>query len=66
MYMIKEERLVVDIPEGYMRILDNIKENINVPKKGIVTRALRDYFYKHRDVLKPDKLEEFLVEYLEG
>lgn len=64
--MVKEERLVVDIPEGYMRILDAIKEQINVPKKGIVTRALRDYFYKHRDILKPDKFEEFLVEYLEG
>jgi hypothetical protein len=64
--MVNEERLVVDIPEGYMRILDAIKEQINVPKKGIVTRALRDYFYKHRDLLKHDKFEDFLVEYLEG
>ena len=64
--MIKEERLVVDIPEGYMRILDSIKKNTNIPKKGIVTRALRDYFYRHRDVLRPDKFEEFLIEYLEG
>jgi len=63
--MIKEERLVVDIPEGYMKILDSIKESVNIPKKGIVTRALRDYFYRHRDVLKPDKFEEFLIEYLE-
>ena len=64
--MIREERLVVDIPEGYMRILDSIKKNTNIPKKGIVTRALRDYFYRHRDVLRPDKFEEFLIEYLEG
>ena len=63
--MIREERLVVDIPEGYMRILDSIKKNTNIPKKGIVTRALRDYFYRHRDVLRPDKFEEFLIEYLE-
>jgi len=64
--MIKEERLVVDIPTGYMRILDGIKKNTNIPKKGIVTRALRDYFYRHRDVLRPDKFEDFLIEYLEG
>jgi hypothetical protein len=64
--MIDEERLVVDIPKEYMSILDFIKENINISKKGIVSRALRDYFYKHRGFLKPDKLEEFLNEYLEG
>ena len=61
-----ETRLVVDIPIGYMKILDVIKGNIHVSKKGIVCRALRDYFYKHRQLLKSDKIEEFLVEYLEG
>ena len=63
---VEEARLVVDIPKGYMDILDTIKETIHVPKKGIVSRALRDYIYKHRNVMKVDKLEEFLEEYLEG
>jgi len=61
-----EIRLVVDIPVGYMKILDVIKGNASIPKKGIVIRALRDYFYKHRRLLNVDKMEEFLVEYLEG
>lgn len=61
-----ETRLVVDIPIGYMKILDVIKGNISISKKGIVIRALRDYFYKHRRLLNVDKIEEFLVEYLEG
>lgn len=61
-----EVRLVVDIPQGYMKILDVIKGNSSISKKGIVIRALRDYFYKHRRVLTVDKIEEFLVEYLEG
>jgi len=60
-----EVRLVVDIPQGYMKILDVIKGNVSVSKKGIVIRALRDYFYKHRKLLTVDKMEEFLVEYLE-
>lgn len=61
-----ETRLVVDIPVGYMKMLDIIKENISISKKGIVIRALRDYFYKHKRFLTVDKLEEFLIEYLEG
>lgn len=61
-----EIRLVVDIPVGYMKILDVIKGNASISKKGIVIRALRDYFYKHRKLLNVDKMEEFLVEYLEG
>lgn len=61
-----EIRLVVDIPIGYMKILDVIKGNASISKKGIVVRALRDYFYKHRKLLNVDKMEEFLVEYLEG
>jgi len=61
-----ETRLVVDIPLGYMKILDVIKGNASISKKGIVIRALRDYFYKHRKLLNVDKMEEFLIEYLEG
>lgn len=61
-----EVRLVVDIPVGYMKILDVIKGNSSISKKGIVIRALRDYFYKHRRLLNVDKMEEFLIEYLEG
>ncbi len=61
-----EERLVVDIPRDYMQILDFIRTTIHIPKKGIVSRALRDYFYKHRDLLKTGKQEEFLIKYLEG
>lgn len=61
-----ERRLVVDIPEKYMDYLDYIRSEIHVPKKGIVKRALRDYFYKHRNILRENKAEEFLVKYLEG
>jgi len=61
-----ETRLVVDIPVGYMKMLDVIKGNAGIPKKGIVIRALRDYFYKHKKFLSTDRVEEFLVEYLEG
>ena len=62
----RDVRLVVDIPLGYMKILDVIKGNSSISKKGIVIRALRDYFYKHRRLLNVDKMEEFLIEYLEG
>lgn len=62
----REERLVVDIPKDYMNILDFIKDNVHIPKKGIVSRALRDYFYKHKSVLNVDKAEEFLEGFLEG
>lgn len=61
-----EKRLVVDIPYTYMEYLDYIKNTVHIPKKGIVKRALRDYFYKHKDILKENKAEEFLIEYLEG
>jgi len=63
---VDEKRLVVDIPKDYMDILDFIKSSTGVPKKGIISRALRDYFYKHKSVLTVGKLEEFLVSYLEG
>jgi len=66
MEKVAEERLVVDIPKDYMDILDFIKGNVHIPKKGIVSRALREYFYKHKNVLNVDKLEEFLVDFLEG
>ena len=62
----REVRLVLYIPVGYMKILDVIKGNSSISKKGIVIRALRDYFYKHRKLLNVDKMEEFLIEYLEG
>lgn len=62
----KEGRLVVDIPKDYMDILDFIKNNVHIPKKSIVSRALRDYFYKHQNVLNVDKAEEFLEGFLEG
>ena len=61
-----ESRLVVDIPDGYMDFLDYIKGTVHIPKKGIVARALRDYIYKHRNVLREHKAEEFLVDFLEG
>lgn len=61
-----EGRLIVDIPNEYLDILDIIKDRVHIPKKGIVSRALRDYFYKHRNVLKANKAEEFLIEYLDG
>jgi len=63
---VAEERLVVDIPSEYMGILDYIKKNVNIPKKGIVSRALRDYFHKHKGLLRSRKFEEFLEEYLDG
>lgn len=66
MEKVAEARLVVDIPKDYMDILDFIKGNVNIPKKGIISRALRDYFYKHKDMLNVGKLEEFLEGYLEG
>jgi len=65
-YVPKEARLVVDIPKEYMEILDFIRETIHIPKKGIISRALREYFYKHRDMLKQRDAEAFLIEYLEG
>ena len=65
-YVPTESRLVVDIPTEFMDILDFIKETIHIPKKGIVSRALRDYFYKHKDMLKQRDAEAFLIEYLEG
>ena len=65
-YVPKEARLVVDIPKEYMEILDFIRETIHIPKKGIISRALREYFYKHKDMLKQRDAEAFLVEYLEG
>jgi len=65
-YKPKEARLVVDIPTEYMEILDFIRETIHIPKKGIISRALRDYFYKHKDMLKQRDAEAFLIEYLEG
>lgn len=49
-----------------MEILDFIRETMHIPKKGIISRALREYFYKHRDMLKQRDAEAFLVEYLEG
>lgn len=61
-----ESRLVVDIPTEYMDILDYVRAAVHIPKKGIVSRALRDYFYKHKDVLKANKAEDFLIDYLEG
>lgn len=61
-----EGRLVVDIPMEYMDILNFIRASVHIPKKGIVARALRDYFYKHRSVLKENTAEEFLIKYLEG
>lgn len=61
-----EKRLVVDIPDNYMDYLDYIKNTVHIPKKGIVSRALRDYFYRHRSILRAHKAEEFLIEYLEG
>lgn len=66
MVKVAEGRLVVDIPKEYMDILDFIRANVHIPKKGIISRALRDYFYKHKDMLNVDKLEEFLEGYLEG
>jgi len=66
MTKVAEERLVVDIPKEYMEILDFIKDNVHIPKKGIVSRALRDYIYKHKSLLNVDKLEEFLEGFLEG
>ena len=63
---VAEERLVVDIPKDYMDILDFIKDNVHIPKKGIVSRALRDYFYKHKSLLNVGSLEEFLEGFLEG
>jgi len=65
-YVPKEARLVVDIPKEYMEILDFIRETAHIPKKGIISRALREYFYKHKDMLKQRDAEAFLVEYLEG
>ena len=61
-----ESRLVVDIPEKYAEYLDYIKNTIHIPKKGIVKRALRDYFYKHRKILRENRAEEFLIKYLGG
>lgn len=61
-----ESRLIVDIPEKYAEYLDYIRREVHIPKKGIVQRALRDYFYKHRKILRENKAEEFLVKYLEG
>lgn len=61
-----ESRLVVDIPDNYMDYLDYIRNTVHIPKKGIVKRALQDYFYKHRNILREHKAEEFLIEYLEG
>lgn len=52
-----------------MKILDKIKDELHVPKKGIVEKALLDYFYKHfgdKKVLDSKTLDEFLSNYLEG
>ncbi len=65
-YVPKEARLVVDIPKEYMEILDFIRDTVHIPKKGIISRALRDYFFKHKDMLKQRDAEAFLEEYLEG
>jgi hypothetical protein len=62
----RESRLVVDIPKDYMDILDFIRTTVHIPKKGIISRALRDYFYKHKDLLKQRDAETFLEKYLEG
>lgn len=49
-----------------MDILDFIRETAHIPKKGIISRALRDYFYKHKELLRQKDAETFLVQYLEG